>query len=261
MDVSSSLDKLTDGVDASGQAVAAVRLQQLVRRAQQGDREARERLIAAYRPFIMRAAASVSGRFIRAGHDDEASVAMMAFNEAISSYRQQGGRSFFSFAEMVIRRRLIDHFRREASRRQEVPLSSLVPEGEDGDAADNPLMQVEAREAHRQFEEALLDQERREEIERLSQQLRALGIRFEDLVERTPRHRDARERALEVAKLLVSHPELCEQVLRRGSLPLKELEVLAGVSRKTLERQRKYIIALALILSGNYPHLREYLAG
>lgn len=257
--MSSSLDKLTESVEATGEAAAAIRLQQLVRRAQQGDREAREHLITAYRPFIMRAAASVSGRFVRAGQDDEASVAMMAFDEAISSYRQQGGRSFFSFAEMVIRRRLIDHFRREASRRQEVPLSSLVPEGEDGEAADDPLVQVEAREAHRQFEEELLARERREEIWRLAQQLSALGIRFQDLVDRTPRHRDAKERALGVAKLLASQPELCEQIRRKGNLPLKELEAVAGVSRKTLERQRKYIIALALILSGNYPHLREYL--
>lgn len=254
----SSLDKLTDRVEASD-AAAAIRLQQLVRQAQQGDREARERLIATYRPFIMRAAASVSGRFVRAGQDDEASVAMMAFDEAISSYRQQGGRSFFSFAEMVIRRRLIDHFRREAGRRQEVPLSSLVAETEEGETADDPLVQVEAREAQRQFEEEVLAQERREEIQRLAQELRALGIAFRDLVERTPRHRDARERALGVARILAETPELCRQVQRRGSLPLKELEAVAGVSRKTLERQRKYIIALALILSGNYPHLRDYL--
>ena len=254
----SSLDKLTDRVEASD-AAAAIRLQQLVRQAQQGDREARERLIATYRPFIMRAAASVSGRFVRAGQDDEASVAMMAFDEAISSYRQQGGRSFFSFAEMVIRRRLIDHFRREAGRRQEVPLSSLVAETEEGEAADDPLVQVEAREAQRQFEEEVLARERREEIQRLARELRALGIAFRDLVERTPRHRDARERALGVARILAETPELCRQVQRRGSLPLKELEAVAGVSRKTLERQRKYIIALALILSGNYPHLRDYL--
>ncbi len=257
--MSSSLDKLTESVETTGEAAAAIRLQQLVRQAQQGDREARERLIATYRPFIMRAASSVSGRFVRAGQDDEASVAMMAFDEAITSYRQQGGRSFFSFAEMVIRRRLIDYFRRESSRRQEVPLSSLALEGEDGEASDDPLLQVEAREAHRQFEDEVLARERREEIQRLAHQLRSLGIAFQDLVDRTPRHRDARERALAVARLLADKPELCEQVVRRGNLPLKELETVAGVSRKTLERQRKYIIALALILSGNYPHLREYL--
>ncbi|KAF0201059.1 MAG: hypothetical protein FD167_5717, partial [bacterium] len=38
-----------------------------------------------------------------------------------------------------------------------------------------------------------------------------------------------------------------------------ELEV--KVSRKTLERQRKYIIALAVILTGEYYFLDEYVEG
>lgn len=227
--------------------------------AQEGDRQARERLIEAYRPFVMRAAAAVSGRYVRVGHDDEASVAMMAFDEAIRAYKRQGGSSFFSFAEMVIRRRLIDHFRHEtASSRLEVPLSGLVTETEDGEV-DNPLLQVETREAQKQFEDAVLAQERREEIGRLSRALAGMGIRFQDLVDQSPRHRDARDRALEVARRIVQHPDLADQVRQRGNLPLKELEGLASVSRKTLERQRKYIIALVLILSGDFPHLGEYL--
>lgn len=254
----SSVDKLAGTAQAPEQGAAAAQLLRLVRQAQEGDEKAREQLISAYRPFVMRAAASVSGRFVRAGQDDEASVALIAFNEAINSYRQQGGRSFFAFAEMVIRRRLIDHFRHESTRRREVPLSSLTLESEDGDA-ENPLVVAEAREAQRQFEDELLAQERREEILRLSGELGPMGIGFRDLVDRSPRHRDARERALEVARLIADRSEWVEQVRRRGSLPLKDLERHAGVSRKTLERQRKYIIALALILSGNYPHLQEYL--
>lgn len=44
------------------------------------------------------------------------------------------------------------------------------------------------------------------------------------------------------------------------SLPLKELVDEVGVSRKTLERQRKYIIAIALVLIGDFELLREYIA-
>jgi RNA polymerase sigma factor len=42
-------------------------------------------------------------------------------------------------------------------------------------------------------------------------------------------------------------------------LPIKELLEVAEVSRKTLERNRKYIIAVAIIHNGPYPYLREYL--
>lgn len=238
--------------------MTASRVHRLVQQAQKGDSRAREALLRAYRPFVMKAAAGVSGRYIRAGRDDEASVAMLAFNEAISSYRHQRGSSFFSFAEMVIRRRLIDYFRKASGRRVEIPMSGLVPDGEAGEA-DDPLPQIEAETAQRQFEDAMVARERREEILRLAGLLAGFGIEFQDLVRLSPRHRDARERALEVARLIVATPALAQQLLRRRSLPLRELEALCHVSRKTLERQRKYIIALALILGGDFPHLRAYL--
>ena len=232
----------------------------LVVLAQQGDEQARETLLRKYRPFVMRAAASVSGRFIRVERDDEASVAMMAFNEAITSYRHQRGTSFLAFAEMVIRRRLIDHFRQASARRLEIPMSDLTVEA-DSAATEDPLLQVEVQQAQRRFEEEMLARERREEIVRLSQLLWRFGIRFSELVELSPRHRDARARAQEVARLIADRPELRRQLLQRGNLPLKELEGVCQVSRKTLERQRKYIIALALILCGDFPLLQEYLSG
>jgi len=60
-----------------------------------------------------------------------------------------------------------------------------------------------------------------------------------------PKHRDARERALEVAKIITDHAEMKRHVLEKKELPLKDLESLVQVSRKTLERQRKYIFGLS----------------
>jgi RNA polymerase sigma factor len=40
---------------------------------------------------------------------------------------------------------------------------------------------------------------------------------------------------------------------------MTELYRLSGVSRKTLDRYRKYIIMAALILSDDYPQIAEYL--
>ena len=44
-------------------------------------------------------------------------------------------------------------------------------------------------------------------------------------------------------------------------IPIKELDTKVDVSKKTLERNRKYIIALVLILSGDYVYLKDYLKG
>ena len=48
---------------------------------------------------------------------------------------------------------------------------------------------------------------------------------------------------------------------REKRLPIKELEKQVNVSRKTIERNRKYIIAISIILFGEFDYLRDYLKG
>ncbi|MNY66116.1 RNA polymerase sigma factor SigI [compost metagenome] len=48
-------------------------------------------------------------------------------------------------------------------------------------------------------------------------------------------------------------------MISKRMLPIKELLAQVKVSRKTLERNRKFIIAVALIYQGPYPYLRDYL--
>ncbi|MDI9442040.1 MAG: RNA polymerase sigma factor SigI [Firmicutes bacterium] len=232
-----------------------VQLPDLVAAAQAGDARAREQILYDYRPFFLRVASNSCRKYLVLGRDDEASIAMIAFNEAIDSYNSDGGASFLSFAELVIKRRLVDYFRRQARRTDEIPLSSF----EDEDNEEGVIQRLEAKEAHAVMQLQEEAEERREEIFRLDQLLSNYGIRFSELVKISPKHRDARDRALVVAKTLVSDPELLAYLTRKKSLPLKDLEQRVNVSRKTLERQRKYIITLALVLIGDFTHLQEYL--
>lgn len=225
----------------------------LLERAQGGDPAAREEVIRQYTPLVFRVGAQVTGRFLQAGRDEEVSVGLLALDEAIERFRPTRGASFLTFAELVIRRRLIDHLRR-SRRRSEVPLSSLSPSGDD--PAPEPADEQAAVLQYRAGEEAA---ERREEILRLSRRLLEFGIRFSDLVRESPRHEDARQRAVECARILVSDPGLREYLLRRKELPLKELSERVAVSRKTLERQRRYIVAVAIILLEEYEYLRSYI--
>jgi len=226
----------------------------LVARAQAGDSGARELLLRDYRPFVLRVAARVRGGFVT-GSSDEASVALVAFNEAIDSYRPDHGVGFLSFCEMVIRRRLIDHYRRQVRGAREIPLSALEEEDEEGSTYS--LAEVEAaRAAHQAYVESW---ERREEVARFGARLKELGLSLADLVRLSPRHRDARQRALRAAQYLAAHPLLGRQVLARGELPVRELEANLGLGRKMLERNRKYILALTVVLLEDFPYLRDYL--
>jgi RNA polymerase sigma factor len=224
----------------------------LLDRAKDGEVLARDQLIQDFTPFILRVASQATGRYLRPGVDEEISVALMAFDEAIDGY-QSGRGSFVSFAQTVIRRRLVDFFRRRKDRR-EVPLSDLEEHDEEGHMA-NPTLDRVAQSAWQLEQE---QQERIREIEELQAVLKGYSITFADLVENCPKHRDARERAMAVAHYLASQPELVQHLQTRRELPLRQLDVVPWWSRKTMERHRRYIIAVALILLHDWPHLRAY---
>ncbi|HEY3315617.1 MAG TPA: RNA polymerase sigma factor SigI [Bacillota bacterium] len=225
----------------------------LVDEAKHGNAQAREDLIRGFTPFALRVAARVCGRYIRLGADDEASIALGAFNEAIDAFDGTRGISFLAFSETVIKRRLVDHYRKESGRR-EIPLTSLEEEDEEGNVL-NPIERDQAIRAHSENQEA---EERREEVLRYGEILEEYGISLVELAEVCPRHEDARQNAKEAARVVAGNPEYLAYLRLRRELPLKNLAEEVRVSRKTLERQRKYIIALALILSEDLPYMKEY---
>ena len=57
----------------------------------------------------------------------------------------------------------------------------------------------------------------------------------------------------------VGMAELIEELVRKKKLPVKALATGSGVSKKTIDRYRKYLIMAVLILRGDYPHIAEYL--
>lgn len=227
----------------------------LLEPARNGDKRAREDLISKYTPLVLRVGSQVSGRYLTVGRDDEVSIGLIALNEAIDRFDPSRGASFISFAELVIKRRLVDYYRRQ--KQSEIPLSELEAEDDEG----NPLDTVERKQALEEHARLTEAEERKYEIVRYSKRLTEFGIKFSELVDVSPKHEDARERALEAARIVATQPLLSQHMLAKRELPLKQLEDQVGVSRKTLERQRKFIIAVALIMLEDFYHLRHYIAG
>lgn len=225
---------------------------------QQGKDEIRDRLIKKYFPFILKVTARTCKRFVRVGEDEEISVALLAFNEALDKYNIKQKTSFFFFAETVIRRRIIDYFRKNEQGVQDLPWSSLIHDGEEDDA-EIRLDKLTWKEAAERYYEREVTEIRREEIKEYSGKLKEFGIEFQDLVKISPKHQDARITAYQVAKLICEKESHRCFLQRTKTLPLKELQKEVAVSRKTLERQRKYIIALVVIIMGEFYYLQDYL--
>jgi RNA polymerase sigma factor len=227
-------------------------VEELVIKAKAGDDKARERLIASSRPFIQQVTSWCSRRRLD-WHADELSIALLAFNEAIDSYDPNRGAQFLSFARLVISGRLTDYRRRNKAAGKEVPLTLVGPDGSESvrpevvTAAEEALLKEQAR------------RERAEEIAVFTAELATYDLSLNDIEQACPRHRNRRQKLLGVAAVLAKNPELMARVRSTGQLPLKELAQLTGLNRKVLERGRRYILAVSLILSNpEYVHLAFY---
>lgn len=230
-------------------------LNQLIELAQKGDPYLRNKLLEDYIPFIAKSASQATGRYIQPGVDDEFSVALSAFNEAIDRYDLRKGASFLGFADTVIKRRLIDYYRSQSFRKKDLPFSDFDMD----DGEDNVVNYVEVQKSMEVHIKNIETEDRQEEILRFTQLLSEFDITLEELVDLSPKHADARQNAMDVARIIASTPQMREYLLEKKSLPLKMLSSQINVSRKTVERQRKYIIAISLILIGEFEMLQDYI--
>ncbi|MFC5648261.1 RNA polymerase sigma factor SigI [Paenibacillus solisilvae] len=215
----------------------------------------RDDFIQAYKPYIAKVTSRFCKRYIDPTRDDEFSIALSAFNEAIDQYSSHAGKSFLGFVETVVRRRLIDYVRKEQRHSTTVPYSAFDGT-DDEEMAVNP---IETREAVQRYVQEQDEEARRQEIEEYNTCLKGYGISFAELPEISPKHADSRQLLIAISRLFVEAEHLFEAFEVKQKLPVKELCEMASVSRKTIERNRKYIIALAILHTGKYPYLQSYL--
>ena len=218
------------------------------------DERRREELIRSQEQTILRTASSVCRRYVGRS-DDEWSVALGAFSKAVDVYNEDKG-DFLPFAQMLIRRDLIDYYRSRKNTAQEVSVAPHLFDGtaEPEEDAEHVYLAV-VRESVDAADRSLHD-----EIVAANAMLSEYGFRFFDLTECSPQQEKTRRECAAAIRGLLKDPPLLVSLLRQNKkLPSTELYKLSGVSRKTLDRYRKYIIMAALILSDDYPQLAEYL--
>ena len=95
------------------------------------DPEAADRLIGQYMGFIRSETVKFTHAAPEDGHEDELSIAMLAFYEAILSY-EKGRGAFLPYAARAIRNRLIDHYRAEKRHGNVISLHTPLGTEEDG---------------------------------------------------------------------------------------------------------------------------------
>ncbi|AUG57940.1 RNA polymerase sigma factor SigI [Acetivibrio saccincola] len=218
-----------------------------ITRIKNGDIGLKEELIKKYKPYLLKVISSTVGRYIDSETSEEYSVGLMAFNEAIDKFDSDKNGNFISYCNIVINHRIIDHIRKNKRENKAIPFSYFEEKSE---FEERYLVS----DSHYQYEKI----EIKEEIMIFENKLKEFGITLEDLVKKSPKHKDSRELYINIARIISENEELFNKMIKRKAIPISDLMKFVTVSRKTIERNRKYIIAVSLVLRSGLDEIKQY---
>ena len=215
-----------------------------------GDRELKNQFIGQYRPFVLKSVSKFMGRkYIDIENTEEYSIALIAFDEAINCYDESKNRNFFDFAGQVIKRRIINYWagnQRQNSR--EYPF--IYFQNDDGEFLEKIPDETPS------FTQSY---EIKEEIQLFKDRLAEFGITFKDLVLSSPSHKDSKLLGIKIARMIANNEDLFHQMMTRKVLPMQSLLKNARINKRTLERNRRFIIAVSLIMRSDLEILKSYI--
>ena len=217
------------------------------------DTEAADSLIRQYMGFIRAETAKYLHRAPIEGQDEELSIVLLAFYEAILGYEKNRG-AFLAYASRGIRSRLIDYYRKEKRHAEVTSLHEPVSDEKSDtlkiDHLEHPENEIE-KSHHRSAT--------RDETEEFGKQLLEFGISFSDVADNCPRQERTLQACRRVLTAARENPELLNELLRTKKLPIAALSDISKTDKKTMERHRKYLIAILLAFTNGYEIIRGHL--
>lgn len=203
--------------------------------------------------FIIGCAKRFTKRFITKS-DDEWSIALIAFSNAMDTYDAEKG-NFQSYARLLIERRLTDYVRSQARFSSEQSTEPYVFEGNVDENSDNSAYQLHIVRATSTSDENPI----RDEILALNEILATYDITFMDLTSCSPKAEKTKNACFQAITYMKEHPLLIEKMRDTKMFPMKNITENTKLPRKILERHRKYIITATEILCNDLPLLQEYI--
>ena len=217
-----------------------------------------EKLLLDSKAFIQKCAYATCKRYIH-DSDDEWSIALIAFSEAVRTYEESKG-NFYSFASLVIKRRLMDYFDKQSRFQSEITTSPETFSGDlDYDLASPYEISV-AQATHSLASDSTASSPLLDEINALEQILDGYGFPLFDIGGCSPKTGRTKKACATAVLAVLDRPDLLAKMRKNKSLPYTELLKTEHVTKKILERHRKYLIAAIEILDGDYPQLGEYIS-
>ncbi len=215
----------------------------------QGSPEELERLLSDYLPFIRKQVGKMEHSSME--FDEGLSIALLLFVNCVKQYTQGRG-GFLSFYQTALRNRLIDEKRRQKRHAGKI-ISLFQPDSE----GREQVMDTQASIDYYRRED-----ERRElalEIDSFNAQLEEYGLSFSQLARISPKQERSRAQCFRLARAVTQNETYLAVLTQQHRLPQTQLADEFGISPKTIEKHRKYIVVLSLLLIGEYPGIRAFL--
>lgn len=197
-------------------------------------------LIQEYLPLIIKTVSGVSGKYVSVYRDDEFSIGLMAFKEAVDKYNEERG-NFSSFAKIVITSRVKNYIAKESKHNDIDSIEALKEVGID--FADNCNIPLEN------------SNELAIEISNLKAEINEFGFSFEDLVKESPKHKDTRNRAIIISEHINKNTTLKNHMYDKKRLPIKQITLIYSITEKTIKKSKKFIISVVIILDKKFRNL------
>ncbi|MDP4181263.1 MAG: sigma factor [Bacillota bacterium] len=223
----------------------------IVRRIKDGDKQLKEKFIKDYIPFILRIISRFhSTKLVDIKNKDEYSIGLIAFDEAIEKFDSSKNISFLNFAQLVVRRRLIDYSRQINKSNCEIPFSSFNIKS-NSELEEKLNMHAIDIEFYRY--------ELIHELKEFSKDLEDFGLHINELPYYMPKHKDSKYMCLRIAKSIVKNKRAYDKIMTKKYFPMKDLTKIIDVNPKTIERNRKFILCICIIYGNNYENFKSYL--
>lgn len=157
--------------------------------------------------FIINTISKVTGKYVSIENDDEFSIGLMAFVEALDKYNQEKG-PFLSFAKIVIESRIKNYLAKEKKKFEVVSIDLYKEIGIDiNNILYNPI----------EDKTELIN-----EIQQFKEELNLFKLTIEDLIKEAPKHSDTRENAINVSKEASKDLEVTDFMYEKKRLPIKK---------------------------------------
>lgn len=200
-------------------------------------------LIENHMPFIIKSISDVTGRYVSCENDEELSVGLLGFHEAIERYDNEKGH-FLSFAKLVIGSRIKNYLKSE-NKHQHSSLEELLDKG----------LEIKDEYLEQKEDNNILV----EEITRLKTEISSFGFTLEDLVNEAPKQQATRKNAISLSEEISKDEEFTSFMYIKKRLPIKRIVLKFSVTEKVIKRSKKFIISVVIIIDKNFSILKNWI--